>query len=411
MIKNLLQNVKEKFGSLLSKYGYEYSFDGLRKPNRMEIIISAIATCLIFVAIFAWVYISAETTLEKREARVPSIYTNVTLSSEILEGLDPEQVTKNDATPDPDTTPIETQTQDKVVENEPLDSTQQTPEVETTLKTPTSNQISDNDKVDPIVEQLSQTPPPQANLDVIPNQPVWQKNAKDFTALPRKNRIAVILRDIGFQSNNLDVLLTTVPNTTTLALNPYSETVERDSKLLRRYGYEYLMMLPMEPIDYPVKDPGAKGLLTTISRTTNLERLDWILSKSNGYIGVINHMGGAFLRSSKQLEPIFEELKGRQFVFVNSLGLDKNIGQNTAQEKEVPYMSVDLIVDSVLIKEDIERQLRSLELLADEFGYAVGIIDPYPLSIKTYAEWSEKINRSNSLQLVPFSNLLIDEPK
>lgn len=452
MDNNLIDRIKYLLSHAFSKHGEgSYGLSSfIRKPNRLEIITAFLIFATFLGCLFLWAHMNEDQTLDNRKNRIPSIYASVSVSDKILKVSELKKDTSIHHADQKDMTIDEDPKKQENTQNVTKEKTEQTKQIEPSSTTdnakiqsnlnktkqdikPPKTDLPEQDTsiatltkepktVENVVSEVQKTPKVQApqpvvndpsdtNLSAIPDEPIWKKMSKKFEAHPRKGRIAIILRDIGFQANNLEVLLASIPKTTTLAINPYSETSAMDARLIRRDGFEFLMMLPMEPVEYPIKDPGAKGLLTTISKNANLERLNWILEKSNGYYGLINNMGGAFLRAPKQLEPIFETLKKRELVFVNSLGLDKNIGQNLAQEEGIPYISVDLTVDNILIEEDINRQLRSLELLAEEYGYAIGVINTYPLSIKNYVEWAEHINRTPTLQLVPLSNILIKKPK
>src|SRR3546814_13954980 len=72
-----------------------------------------------------------------------------------------------------------------------------------------------------------------------------------------------------------------------------------------------MVTLPMEPLDYPQSDPGPYALLTSISAEQNLRRLDWVLSRVTGYVGVTNFMGSKFTTAEAALRPILAELKNR----------------------------------------------------------------------------------------------------
>ena len=59
-------------------------------------------------------------------------------------------------------------------------------------------------------------------------------------------------------------------------------------------GHEVLLQVPMEPFDYPDNDPGPQTLLTSLQRRAELDRLHWLMSRFQGYVGIANYMGARF---------------------------------------------------------------------------------------------------------------------
>ena len=79
----------------------------------------------------------------------------------------------------------------------------------------------------------------------------------------------------------------------TFAFSPYGAEVERLATSARAGGHEILLQAPMEPFDYPDNDPGPQTLLTSLSRDQNLDRLYWLMSRFQGYVGIANMHGRA----------------------------------------------------------------------------------------------------------------------
>ena len=71
---------------------------------------------------------------------------------------------------------------------------------------------------------------------------------------------------------------------------PYGAEVERLAALARSEGHEILLQVPMEPFNYPDNDPGPQTLLTSLTPEQNLERLYWLMSRMQGYVGLAEAM-------------------------------------------------------------------------------------------------------------------------
>lgn len=384
----------------------------LRKPRKYESYLSAGIFLLCLAVLFIWLTSQGDETINERQARVPSVTAMVSATNDIdiqaqtaqKVAAKTEQQISNDIADNDQVSPIKDPDFEtsSPVSDEPI-------EVDMTGRDTASQRLNAyNNERGPVSE--SELNKALENSNQQDKDAQWQQYAKKTGPLaPNKSRIAIVLQDIGFQTSNLGELLNIIHENTTLSLNPYNQEIMSTARYANTKNFEMMVMMPMEPRNYPVADPGPQALLTTLSRSSNMQRANWVLERFDSYIGVSNHMGGAFLRQSKGLEPVFDILAERGLIFLNTLGLEKNIGERTAEEKKAPYISVDLVVDEILIEEDIQRQLQSLELLSQEFGYAIGLLNPYPLSIKQYQAWAKTLESKN-IEIVPLSHLFFYPP-
>ena len=72
----------------------------------------------------------------------------------------------------------------------------------------------------------------------------------------------------------------------TLAFAPYGADLESWPSTRARDEHEVLLQVPMEPFDYPDNDPGPQTLLTSLSSEQNIDRLHWLMSRFQGYVGI-----------------------------------------------------------------------------------------------------------------------------
>ena len=82
----------------------------------------------------------------------------------------------------------------------------------------------------------------------------------------------------------------------TFALAPYGADLEKLAERARANGHEVLLQVPMEPFDYPDNDPGPQTLLTSLTAEQNIDRLHWLMSRFQGYVGMIELHGRTFHR-------------------------------------------------------------------------------------------------------------------
>ncbi len=79
---------------------------------------------------------------------------------------------------------------------------------------------------------------------------------------------------------------------------PMAGTCKTSVSRARADGHEVLLQIPLEPNNYPTVDPGPHTLLTTLPPQENMKRLQWLMSRYTGYVGVTNHMGAKFEATS-----------------------------------------------------------------------------------------------------------------
>src|SRR5215469_16204715 len=104
-------------------------------------------------------------------------------------------------------------------------------------------------------------------------------------------RIALVVSGLGISARETAAALDHLPPQVTLAFAPYADDVQRWVSEARRRGHEVLLEVPMEPFDFPESDPGPHTLRAGQEEDSNIQRLDWALSRFTGYAGVTNLLG------------------------------------------------------------------------------------------------------------------------
>jgi len=158
------------------------------------------------------------------------------------------------------------------------------------------------------------------------------------------------------------------------------------------------LQIPLEPENYPTVDPGPHTLLTTLPPQDNIKRLQWLMSRYTGYVGVTNHMGGKFEATAESLQPVLEEVKRRGLLYVDSEGVANSAAGNIAGTIGLDYSVANVQLDAG----DTAQQLAKLEQLAKEQGAAIGVARASPATVKQLSAWAEKLE-GKGIVLVPVS--------
>jgi uncharacterized protein len=234
----------------------------------------------------------------------------------------------------------------------------------------------------------------------------WRVYGRPFDHTDKRPRVAIIITGLGPSGVATDLAINELPGGVTLAFDPYARRLNEWTERARAAGHEILLSLPMEPDDYPRQDPGPYTLLTTLSPADNLERLDWVLSRVTGYVGLTNLMGARFTTSPPSLAPVFEELKKRGVMFVDGRASEQSVAGSLAQSMGVPRVIADDALDDETTRAAIDRHLVGLETLAQRNGSALGIGFAYPVTLERVAAWAKTLEAKN-LVLAPASALAV----
>jgi uncharacterized protein len=219
-------------------------------------------------------------------------------------------------------------------------------------------------------------------------------------------RVALVVGGLGIGASGTAEALAKLPASVTLAFAPYGGDLERFVARARADGHEVLLQIPMEPFDYPDNDPGPRTLLTSLGPEQNLDRLHWLMSRFQGYVGVANYMGARFTASEPALAPIIRETAKRGLIFVDDATSSRSLAGQIAGATALPFAKADVVLDAVPTPAEIDRALTRLEATARERGVAVGVAAAAPVAIDHISRWAKAVE-SRGLVLVPISAVAV----
>lgn len=259
-----------------------------------------------------------------------------------------------------------------------------------------------NAATDPtFIEEGSQGPMPKIAPD---GRMPWKVYAKPFDVQDARPRVAIVVRGLGMSEAATDAAIRLLPGNVTLAFNPYAPNIESWAEKARQTGHEILVMQPLEPSTFPKEDPGPQGLMTTNDPDENKFRLEYVLSRVSGYIGVMTSMGSKFNQSEDHLGIFLNQLKARGLMLMDGDEEQKSLAPKMATEMGVPMSFIDIVLDDVPTQSAIDAQLVELEGILAQQPAAVAVINAYPYSIERVAAWTAGLE-AKKLVLAPLSNL------
>jgi polysaccharide deacetylase 2 family uncharacterized protein YibQ len=237
----------------------------------------------------------------------------------------------------------------------------------------------------------------------------WQVYARPFDDYSTKPRIALVIAGLGLSSVVTGTAIETLPPEVTFAFSVYGNNLEQWIDKARGTGHEIMLMLPMEPYNFPANDPGPDTLQVDQNKAEILKRLHTVLSSATRYIGVTNDMGSKFTSSEEAMTTVLNDLKKRGLLFMDSRTSQYSVAARLARELRVPRAVNNRYIDNDLSEAEILERLEELENVARTYGAAAGIGRPYPVTIRTLAEWAEGLE-GKGFVLVPVSAIANRQP-
>ena len=211
-------------------------------------------------------------------------------------------------------------------------------------------------------------------------------------------RIAVLVTGLGLPDAPAGDVLKGLPAAVSVAYGAYGRNLQESVSRARGNGHEVLLQIPLEPNNYPTVDPGPHTLLTTLPPQDNMKRLQWLMSRYTGYVGVTNHMGEKFEATSESLTPVLEELKRRGLLYVDDGSAKDSTVSQIAGAIGLDYSVANVQIDSG----NLAKQLAQLETTAKERGAAIGVVKATPATVKQLSDWAAKLE-AKGFVLVPVS--------
>jgi uncharacterized protein len=218
--------------------------------------------------------------------------------------------------------------------------------------------------------------------------------------------IAIVIGGLGISASGTADAFTKLPATVTFALAPYGTDLEKLAERARAEEHEVLLQVPMEPFDHPDNGPGAQTLLTSLTSEQNIDRLHWLMSRFQGYVGVMSYMGARFTASEQGLAPVLRDAAQRGLIYVDDGSSSRSVAGQLANSHNLPFAKTDIVLDAVPTPVEIDRALARLEMKARGSGVAVGFATAQPATIARIADWTKKVE-ARGIYLVPITMVAI----
>ncbi len=232
------------------------------------------------------------------------------------------------------------------------------------------------------------------------------RRASSYYAKPFKQGehpdVALIVGGLGLNRALTERAIDDLPANVTLAFAPYAKDLSFWTKRARDAGHEVLLELPMEDRLGAEDVLGPAALMTTRTSAENLQRLDWMLSRFDGFFGVTNYLGAKFT-SDDAFDPVLRQIKNSGLAYFD----DSGALRHSWHGEDKTATTVNRIIDPGFEtdRSATSADLAALEKIAKRDGDAIGKTYANSSTLDVIADWAVKVGE-RELELAPASAVL-----
>lgn len=230
-----------------------------------------------------------------------------------------------------------------------------------------------------------------------------EQGASQAPGLAEEPKVAVIIDDLGGDQEVLRLLVQMgIP--ITLAFIPAGIEARRMAELARASGLEVMVHMPMEPKDYPSRNPGPRALMVSMDEQEAVKLIASQLEQFPQAVGANNHMGSKFTEDPRHISVLMDMLAKKSMYFVDSLTTPNSVAYSMARQKGLRAYRRDVFLDNSRSVGQIKKQFQALMSLTCERGYGLAIGHPYPETLSLLPELY-KLSRAKGISWVKVSEL------
>ena len=236
----------------------------------------------------------------------------------------------------------------------------------------------------------------------------WRYYSRPFNDPLNRPRIAVVITGLGLNAIASESAIDRMPGDITFAFSPYAD-VARLTEMARKNGHEILMSLPLEPMDYPQHDPGPFTLMTGLSEVENLARLETVMGRASGYVGLVGEFGSRFTTRATNMLPVLEQMRKRGLMFVDAAASPETVSMRVGRDLSIPRAINNRTIDVNANRAAIDANLVQAERTAKATGQVVIFASPHLVTIDRLAEWFPTLAKKG-LVLAPITAIVGRQP-
>ena len=233
----------------------------------------------------------------------------------------------------------------------------------------------------------------------------FEAYARPAKALGGRQGVAVIVGGLGINANLTRRAVDELPPDITLSFAAHAPDLQAQIDKARLAGHEVLLELPMESAGFDPSEPGAQNALrASLSEADNRRRLHRLLSRAQGYTGVINYNGDQVLSRADLAAQILGEVRDSGLAFIADGAFETPALGSLAQSLDMPFARGFGLIDPSPDRAVIQAELQRLGE-ASRGRPAIGVGFAYPETIDALKGWTATLS-GDGLVLIPASQVL-----
>ncbi len=217
-------------------------------------------------------------------------------------------------------------------------------------------------------------------------------------------RAAIVIDDLGPDVEIVRKLLA-LPFPVTFSVMPFQPHSAEVAELVHSHGGEVMLHLPMEPLEYPKKDPGKGALMASMSEEAIRKGVRDALGVSPHFRGINNHMGSRLTEDARAMKTVVDEINRRGLFFLDSFTSTRSRGLAAARELNCPSRKRDIFLDHNASQDSVRAQMSRFIRIARQQGTALAIGHPHETTLKVLREAAGQFGK-NGIRIVPASELM-----
>lgn len=187
-------------------------------------------------------------------------------------------------------------------------------------------------------------------------------------------QVSLVITALGFNAGATARAIESLPREIVFAFPPVVNDIKKWEAMARQRGHTTLLEVPMEPMNYPVVNPGNMTLLTSLSVTENTERLKQALAAAPQVAGITNYLGARFTARESTLAPLLQGLKKEGYFVFENIPTARSQMKNVSKKLGLGYASSHYTINPNKTAAHIRKEFEALTRLAQKKGYATGVI-------------------------------------
>ena len=224
---------------------------------------------------------------------------------------------------------------------------------------------------------------------------------RPFQRQAGKQPVSLIIGGLGVNRSLTQDAIQSLPADVTLSFAAHSVGLQDWVNTARADGHEVLIEIPMESGNFDPTEPGAnRALRTALPPAENGRRLDWMLSRAQGYAGLINFNGDAFLTRADAAAPYMDRISQTGLGFLTDGAFEAPALPALASSVRQPFKVGHGLIDPDPIGRVISARLSGLSQTATSGTHPVGVGFAFPETLAEVQAWIATLDAQN-LQLAP----------